>query len=153
MTLPKTILVPTDFGAGSDHAIAYAADLAKALGAEIVIMHAWELPSMGIADGAMGATTELVEQMQESAKIGVDKAMQQVVSLNVQARGFLKQGPSATAIVECADEVGAGMIVMGTKGRTGVSRALLGSTAEKVVRTAHQPVLTIHDPEVAEAAE
>ena len=153
MTLPKTILVPTDFGAGSDNAIAYAADLAKALGAEIVIMHAWELPPMGIADGAVGATTELVDQVQQSAQLGVDKALQQLSSLHIASRGFLKQGPSANAIVECADEVGAGMIVMGTKGRTGVTRAILGSTAEKVVRTAHQPVLTIHDPEVAEAAE
>lgn len=153
MTLPKTILVPTDFGAGSDHAITYAADLAKALGAEIIIMHAWELPTMGLTDGAMGATSELVNQVQHSAQIGVDKAMQLAASLNVPARAFLKQGPSGPSIVECADEVGADMIVMGTKGRTGVTRALLGSVAEKVVRTAHQPVLTIHDPEVAEAAE
>ena len=153
MTLPKTILVPTDFGAGSDHAIAYAAELAKAFGAEIVIMHAWELPSMGIGDGAVGATTELVTQVQQNAQLGVDRAMQQLTSLNVSTRGFLKQGPSGPAIIECADEVGAGMIVMGTKGRTGVARALLGSVAEKVVRNAHQPVLTIHDPEVTDAAE
>ena len=62
----------------------------------------------------------------------------------VATRGVLKQGPTWQTIVETADEVGAGMIVMGTHGRHGLPRALLGSVAEKVVRTAHTPVLTVH---------
>ena len=56
---PKTILVPTDFGTGSDHAIALRGDLAKALAAELVIMHAWEIPMLGFPDGAFVATAEL----------------------------------------------------------------------------------------------
>lgn len=144
MSLPKTILVPTDFGASSDHAIAYAADLATALGSEIVIMHAWEIPILGFPDGAFIASAELATRVLEAAQHGLNEAMKLVEGKGVARRGILKQGPTWQMIVETSKEIGAGMIVMGTHGRHGLPRALLGSVAEKVVRTAHTPVLTVH---------
>jgi nucleotide-binding universal stress UspA family protein len=59
-------------------------------------------------------------------------------------RALLKQGNAWRTIIDTADELHAGMIVMGTHGRHGLPRALLGSVAEKVVRSAHCPVLTVH---------
>ncbi len=144
MTLPKTILVPTDFGPSSDHAIAYTVDLARAVGAQIVILHAWEIPMLGFPDGAYIASAELATRVLESAQHGLDAAMKLVADKGVPARGLLKQGATWQTIIETAKEVEAGMIVMGTHGRHGLPRALLGSVAEKVVRTAHTPVLTLH---------
>jgi nucleotide-binding universal stress UspA family protein len=144
MTLPKTILVPHDFGTGSDHALAYAAELAKALGAELVVMHAYEIPVIGFPDGALVATPELASRVLEGANVGLKKAIDAFATLGVPMRGLVKQGPTWQTIIETATELAAGMIVMGTHGRHGLPRALLGSVAEKVVRSAHCPVLTVH---------
>jgi nucleotide-binding universal stress UspA family protein len=144
MTLPKTILVPHDFGAGSDHALAYAVDLAKALGAALTVMHAFEIPMVGFPDGTLVATPELASRVLEGANVGLKKAVEPHASSGVTMQTLVKQGPTWQTIIETAAEVGAGMIVMGTHGRHGLSRALLGSVAEKVVRTAQCPVLTVH---------
>ena len=144
MTLPKTILVPHDFGTSSDHALAYAVDLAKALGAELVVMHAFEIPMVGFPDGTLVATPELASRVLEGANVGLAKAAELHAGSGVAIRTLVKQGPTWQTIGETATELGVGMIVMGTHGRHGLPRALLGSVAEKVVRTAHCPVLTIH---------
>jgi nucleotide-binding universal stress UspA family protein len=148
MTLPKTILVPHDFGTGSDHALTYAVDLAKALGAELVVMHAFEIPMIGFPDGALVATPELASRVLESANSGLKKAVAMHADAGHPLRSMVKQGPTWQTIIETATEIGAGMIVMGTHGRHGLPRALLGSVAEKVVRTAHCPVLTVHSTDV-----
>jgi nucleotide-binding universal stress UspA family protein len=148
MTLPKTILVPHDLGAGSDHALTYAVDLAKALGAELVVMHAYEIPVIGFPDGALVATPELASRVLEGANVGLKKAIEPLASAGVAIRSVVKQGPTWQTIIETATELGAGMIVMGTHGRHGLPRALLGSVAEKVVRSAHCPVLTVHSGDV-----
>lgn len=144
MALPKTILVPTDFGASSEHALSYAVDMAKALGAELVLLHAYEIPMVGFPDGNLIATPEITSRIIEGAQVGLRKAVEQHGKAGVSMRTLLKQGATWRTITETATELGAGMIVMGTHGRHGLPRALLGSVAEKVVRMAHCPVLTVH---------
>jgi nucleotide-binding universal stress UspA family protein len=144
MTLPKTILVPHDLGTGSDHALAYAVELAKALEAELVVMYAYEIPMIGFPDGSLIATPEIASRISDSAQVGLDKALELVQGSGIAIRGLLRQGSAWRTILDTAEEVEAGMIVMGTHGRHGLPRALLGSVAEKVVRTAHCPVLTVH---------
>jgi nucleotide-binding universal stress UspA family protein len=144
MTLPKVILVPTDFGEPSSAALDYAFELAKELGSEIVLMHAFEIPIVGFPDGAIVATAELTSRILEGAQAGLDKQVEQRRDSGVTLRSVIKQGDPYHMVNETAEEVGAGLIVMGTHGRKGLSRALIGSVAEKVVRTAHVPVLTVH---------
>ena len=144
MTLPKTILVPTDFGDSSANAVTYAAELAKAIGAEIVLMHAWDMPIVGFPDGAFVATPELASQVTEAAQHGLDRAKLLIDGHGITVREVLKQGPTEAMILDAAREESAGMIVMGTHGRSGLKRALLGSVAEKLVRTSPVPVLTVH---------
>jgi nucleotide-binding universal stress UspA family protein len=148
MALPKTILVPTDFGTCSDHALDYAVELAKAIGAELTVMHAYEIPMVGFPDGALIATPELATKISEAAQIGLEKSIELHAASNVPMKILIRQGPTWRTIVETASEVGAGMIVMGTHGRHGLPRALLGSVAEKVVRSAKCPVLTVHMEDV-----
>lgn len=144
MALPKTILVPTDFGDPSEAALDYAIDLARVSGAEIVLMHAYEIPVVGFPDGALVATAQLGTQLLEGAQVGLDRQAKSRASSGVPIRGLIKQGDPFHMVNEAAEQIGAGMIVMGTHGRTGLPRALLGSVAEKVVRTARVPVLTLH---------
>jgi nucleotide-binding universal stress UspA family protein len=143
-TLPKTLLVPTDFSAGAAAALAYAIELAKVLDAEIVVLNAWELPPVGFPDGALLATSDLSQRMSEGAREGVDRLVRENAGAGVKVQGITRQNDPWRAIVEAAAEVGAGLIVMGTHGRRGLPRALLGSVAEKVVRMAACPVLTVH---------
>jgi nucleotide-binding universal stress UspA family protein len=149
MPHPKTILVPTDFGEPSEAALDTAIDYAKAFGSEIVLMHAFEIPVVGFPDGAMMATAELTTRILEGAQAGLDRQIQERAGCGVPMRGVIKQGDPYRMVNEAAEEVGAGLIALGTHGRKGLSRALLGSVAEKVVRTAHVPVLTVHPGVVA----
>lgn len=144
MALPTTILVPTDFSEGSEAALRYAVDFAKVMGAEIVVLHAFELPVVGFPEGALIATAELNERLLEGARAGLDRELRTHAGSGVPMRSVVKEGEAWRAIVDTADEVSAGLVVMGTHGRRGLPRALLGSVAEKVVRTAHCPVLTVH---------
>jgi nucleotide-binding universal stress UspA family protein len=153
MTLPKIILVPTDFGAPSEAAIDQAIDYARVFGAEIVLMHAFELPIMGFPDGALVATAELSTRIMEGAQAGLERQLASRKGCGVTLRGIVKQGDPWHMVNETAAEVGAGLIVMGTHGRTGISRALIGSTAERVVRTASVPVLTVHLGDVRPAGD
>lgn len=153
MTLPKIILVPTDFGAPSEAAIDQAIDYARVFGAEIVLMHAFEIPIMGFPDGALVATAELTTRIMEGAQAGIERQLASRKGCGIALRGVVKQGDAWRMVNETAAEVGAGLIVMGTHGRTGISRALIGSTAERVVRTATIPVLTVHLADVHPAGE
>ena len=139
----RTILVPTDFGPGSEEALGYALELARELGAEVVLTHAYEIPVVGFPDGTLVATAELATRVLEAAHEGLEKAARAHEGEGVRIRTVAKEGAAASAIVETADEVGADLVIMSTHGRHGLPRALLGSVAEKVVRTAHCPVLTV----------
>ena len=142
--LPKTILVPTDFSDSSDFALAYAVKLARSLGAELVVLHTYELPMIGFPDGTLVATAELTSRVLDGARVALDAAVAKHGNAGVPLRTLVKEGESWRTIVDAAPEVGAGLIVMGTHGRSGLPRALLGSVAEKVVRMAPCPVLTVH---------
>lgn len=144
MSLPKTILVPTDFSPPSEAAFDRALEYARAFGAEIVLMHAYEIPVVGFPEGALVATAELVSELDAGTREGLEREAASREGSGVTIRTVVKQGDPATMINETAAEVGAGLICIGTHGRTGLSRMLLGSVAEKVVRTAAVPVLTVH---------
>jgi nucleotide-binding universal stress UspA family protein len=142
--LPKLILCPTDFGEPSRAATDYAVTLAKALDSEIVLMHAFEIPMIGFPDGALVATADLTSKILEGAQAGLDRESARVADAGVKVRTLVKQGDAPTAICETASEIGADLVCVGTHGRRGLPRALLGSVAEKVVRMAHVPVLAVH---------
>lgn len=143
------ILVPTDFSAESDTALEYARALAAKVGASMHLLHVVEDPYM---PGAFGSVSEM--------HIGVDTpAVRTALLEDAKARLALRlteadrHGRGATAevlfgspahmIAEHARVNGYDLIVMGTHGRTGLAHVLMGSVAEKVVRTAPCPVLTV----------
>lgn len=143
MEPPKVILVPTDFSASSDRALAYATSLGKALGAELVVLHAYDLPIVGFPDGALVASPELATRITEGAQIGMKRALDAHAGAGVPMRSLIRQGTTWRTILDVSKELACDMIVMGTHGRQGLPRALLGSVAEKIVRSADVPVLTV----------
>jgi universal stress protein A len=142
----KVILVPTDFSTASDAAVPHAEALARQSGAELVILHVEEPPlAYGTGElyyGIPEPNSELIGRMLEAVK-PADPA--------VPFRHRLAMGDPAGEIIKAAGEEEAEMIVMGTHGRTGLFRALMGSVAEAVVRRAPCPVL-VHRTEAAAPA-
>lgn len=147
MPLPKTILVPVDFTDTSERALDYAVDLAKQLGASVVVMHAYELPVYGFPDGAFVATVEMATRIMNGAQAGLQAEVDKHKAAGVEIKTVLRQGIAVDEVHSVADEVNADLIVVGTHGRRGLARALLGSVAENVIRTSTRPVLAIRGGE------
>jgi nucleotide-binding universal stress UspA family protein len=154
-TAIRHILVPHDFGDPSAAALTYAEHLARALGARITLLHVVEDPAEGGDDAA-----ELVHQLAPALREHVSEVLLDALeTVASRARGGgvavaakVRVGRPWCEIDAEAAEGGFDLIVMGTHGRHGLARGLLGSVAEKVVRTAPCPVLTVHAAEQLRAA-
>jgi len=132
------ILYPTDFSTTGQTALEMATSLARDTGATLVIVHVEE-PPMAYGGG------EFYYGLEEPNREELRRMLAEVAPAdpNVPCERRLMIGTPATAIVELAQRENADMIVMATHGRTGLSRVLMGSVAEEVVRKAHCPVLTV----------
>jgi nucleotide-binding universal stress UspA family protein len=146
MLVLRSILVPTDFSETSDKALDFAIELAQKFDASVTVMHAYEIPVIGFPDGSLVATADVASRIQDAGKKGLDAAVAARTGRGVKLTSVLREGPAADEIVALADELKVDMIVIGTHARRGIARALLGSTAENVVRTTKLPILTIHGP-------
>lgn len=145
----KRILVPLDFGAASAEATDYALEIAARTDAEVVLVHVYELPAYG-GNAFMG--TDVPERIRNVAQAALDAAVTARMN-SIKVTGVLREGSPWRVVNEVAEEVSADLIVMGTHGRRGISRALLGSVAEKVIRTSTRPVLTVREPKAQELHE
>jgi nucleotide-binding universal stress UspA family protein len=139
------ILVPHDFSDTAEHALTYAVALAEKFGARVTVLHAYEAPSYGYPD-ALVASFEFSAEIERAALVALKSVEARARRPNVEVDTVLRRGTPWVEITAAAKERKADLIVIGTHGRRGVARALLGSVAEKVVRTAPCPVLTVHGP-------
>jgi nucleotide-binding universal stress UspA family protein len=139
----RRILVPTDFTETSDHALEWALDLAKRLGAALTVLHAYEIPIVGFPDGAIIATPEIAGRIADASKAALESVMAKIRDRGVAVDGVLREGVPWEEINAVSDAIDADLVVIGTHGRRGLTRALLGSVAENVVRTAKRPIVTI----------
>jgi nucleotide-binding universal stress UspA family protein len=140
----QKILCPVDFSVGSQHAMAEAAQLARAYDSELVVLHAWSLPAVGFGAEYM-YPAEVVQDLVNDAQRGLDAAIAGASKLGVRhVTGRLIDGPAGQTILDMVKaDPAIELIVIGTHGRTGIRRVLLGSVAELVVRHAACPVLTL----------
>jgi nucleotide-binding universal stress UspA family protein len=136
----KTILFPTDFSTASDAAMVHAEALAKASQAKLLIIHVEEPP---LAYGGGELYYGLPEPNSERIQQMLEDVRPRDTAVPYEHR--LTMGDPAGEIVRIAAEEGAEMIVLGTHGRTGVTRLLMGSVAEAVVRRAPCPVLVYRE--------
>jgi nucleotide-binding universal stress UspA family protein len=142
----RHILMAHDFGQTSEQVLSYALDLAQCLGAKLTVVHAYEVPSYGVPPGAV-VSPEMDAEIRRLERSGLDQVAERARRPGVDTSALLRLGPPATEIVSTASDLKVDLIVMGTHGRRGLSRMFMGSVAEKVVRTAPCPVLTMHAPE------
>ena len=142
------ILVPVDFSSHSQNAVRVAADLAKRCDASLTLVHVYQTVSFALPDAiAFYTPTQLAEILSElDALLRAAKRDAELTGVS-RVETALLQGAVATEIVEYAQKEGCDLIVMGTHGRTGVSHAIMGSVAERVVRVAPCPVLTLRAQE------
>jgi nucleotide-binding universal stress UspA family protein len=146
LSSPRHILVPHDFGEPAEYALSFALDLAQKLGARVTVMHAYEImPAMGSGEG-IWMSAEMLREIANAARTALDDIVKRSARPGLEVKSVLRQGPPWSEIDAAAKELNAELIVMATHGRHGLARALLGSVAEKVVRTAPCPVLTVHAP-------
>jgi nucleotide-binding universal stress UspA family protein len=143
----KHILVPVDFSNGSERALEQAEVLAASLGAGIELFHAYQLPVLALPDTSVTVSPTYVADLTDRAQKELYRLRDRLQQKGVPVTTKLLEGNPADAIVHRAETLPALMIVLGTHGRSGFKRFLLGSTTERVVRTATVPVLTVHLPE------
>ncbi len=149
MVLIKKILVPIDFGPASDAAVEEAVMLASSLGAELAILHVYKVPVFAYPGAPYIAFEDISISLEKTARAGVDTVVHQISKRVPRVSGLIRHGSAWLLINDVAQEIGADLVVLGTHGRRGVPRMLLGSVAEKVVRTSPVPVLTVHAAEAA----
>jgi nucleotide-binding universal stress UspA family protein len=141
--LPKNILVPTDLSEGAEEALDYACELATKFGAKIHLLNVIGIPALGVPELGVALTSSLIDTIIADNQSSLDSLVEIKRSHAQFGDVLLRTGDARDVINQTAKEVDADLIVMGTHGRRGVSRALLGSVAETVVRTAPCPVLTV----------
>ena len=140
----KTILFPTDFSNGARAAMDHAISLAKDYQAKLILLYV--IQDISIAEWYIPSTIsagELIEDMQKSAWQEMDKWIDEVSKQVKDVEKMVVRGVPFVEIIQTAKERNADLIVIGTHGRTGIDHMLFGSTAEKVVRKAACPVLTV----------
>jgi nucleotide-binding universal stress UspA family protein len=136
----KTILHPTDFSPRAEYGYQMACALARDYGAHLILAHIKPLPA--VVYGEFGAIPPAPEETLE----GLKTRLTEFKPPNLTVEYHVVEGEPAAEIVRFAVERKADMIVLGTHGRTGIGRFLLGSVAEQVMRKAPCPVLTVKMP-------
>ena len=142
----KKILCPLDFSENSEHALLYARAFAQAHGAELLLLHVLEMPLSYLAPEVV-LPPDLVDRQKESCTQNLTAITEAVRHDLPHTDWLLEEGNPFPRIIEVARQHAVDLIVMGTHGRTGLAHALVGSVAEKVVRKAPCPVLTVKHPE------
>ena len=136
------ILVAVDFGKASQEALEVAIELAVANDANLTLVHTWEIPTYAYA-GMAYLPTDVWSAIEQAAKDQLASTLALVQKRVPKAVSVFAGGEASQEILNAAERTSADLIVMGTHGRRGVSRVLLGSVAEKVVRLSPVPVLTV----------
>jgi universal stress protein A len=139
------ILVATDFSPASGPAMDEAVKLAQKNGAELLIAHAYEPPSPLQIDGYIAPRiyNEWDDTLRNEAVLALTPLVESARKQGINARPVVLKGAPFKAITEAAGSEHADLVVMGTHGRTGLSRLVLGSVAARVAASAPCPVLTV----------
>lgn len=149
MMAVKNVLVATDFGEASDRALEYGRELARTFGASLHILHVVEnFVARYATDAGYINFPDIQAQFEESAAAGLKRLMSDDDRRTLRVKGVVRTSSSPAAeIAAYAGSEGIDLIVIGTHGRGALAHLLMGSVAERVVRIAPCPVLTVHAAE------
>jgi universal stress protein A len=141
------ILVPTDFSAHADEAFRVAHNLARAVGAEVILFHV-ALPPAVVAEGG-GFLLDPGSEEATNLWDRFQRLQPPDPTVRVEHEVIVDDRPSAAHILKILDKLGCDLIVMGTHGRSWLKHRLFGSVTEEVVRRAHCPVMVVKAPSPA----
>jgi nucleotide-binding universal stress UspA family protein len=133
------ILLPTDGSEGAKRAVEHALELAEKFDAELHVLNVVDVRSKSTAD----MWTDVLGELEDAGKEIAEEIVEEADERGIDAKPEVIKGVPSREIVSHAEEDDVDLIVMGTHGRTGLDRVLVGSVAEKVVRTANVPVMTV----------
>jgi len=142
------ILCAVDFSEYSNYALRYALEFAGIFKADLHLIHVLELPFMPTY--AMAGLPELslpTDQLEHEVRKHMEQVVQECRQKHEPVTGVVRIGSAFLEIIQYAREIEADLIVVGTHGRTGLTHMIIGSVAEKVVRKAPCPVLSVKHPE------
>ena len=139
----RHILFPHDFSETAESALTLALELARRLDGKITLLHAYEVAAYAYPEGP-AVSVEMAREIESGARKALEGVAARVRSAGVPVEVQVRQGVPWSEIVKAARELQVDLIAIGTHGRRGFARALLGSVAERVVRMAPCPVLTVH---------
>jgi nucleotide-binding universal stress UspA family protein len=152
---PTKIVLATDGSEDANQAARTAADLAQKTSSELHVVYVggegfYETPLVDLATleptWIAREYPDLVSNLERTERELLDNEIEQVRAAGgMVAQAHLRMGEAAPEIVDLAEEIGAGLIVMGSRGQSGIKRALLGSVSESVVKHAHCPVLVVRE--------
>ncbi|MCG3116583.1 MAG: universal stress protein [Candidatus Manganitrophus sp. SA1] len=148
MMTPRRILVATDFSECSKDAIDSAACLAACFSAELFLLHVFEPPFYTLEGREARIHPEVdrwVRELREKESKKLDGEVEAVKRQGINVRPYFKEGSPLVEILKVAEEIGADLVVLGTHGRTGMDRFVMGSVAERVTRKAPCSVLIIRE--------
>lgn len=145
----RKILCPIDFSRHAELVVEWAIHLAQEHDSEVLLLHAYHLPvEFQQLEGAY-LPADFWDSVKEEAERSLAIYAERARTASVSVREIVREGYPASVIQEEAREENADMIVMGSRGLSGLKHLLLGSIAERVVQKAHCPVLTLNHPDVA----
>ena len=137
----RHVLVATDFGESSQRAVELALVIAGRLNARLTIMHACQL--LAHMYEGLYPNAQVIEMIADAARKQLAAALAAARQTKSDTRALLRHGPPWQQILSAIDETHADLVVLGTHGRTGVERVLLGSVAERLVRLSPVPTVVV----------
>ena len=139
----RRLLCPVDFSDVSKNAFQIAIDLAVLFKADLHVMHVFQMPASTIPEGIYEIPDDMEDKVKSHFSTKLDEFIKNHSTPEINITTGSYAGFPHVEIINSAKETNADMIVMGTHGRTGLSHVLLGSVAERVIRTSDIPVLTV----------
>ena len=143
MALFEKILVPIDFSEHSRAALDMAVKIAREQGSRLLLLHCYQIQPGGISPYGIALPSGYFSDIRDAAARQLREWRADLVPTDIEAEEELSSESPSAAIALSAEQNGANLIVMGTRGLGGIKHVMLGSTAERTVRIAPCPVLTV----------
>jgi nucleotide-binding universal stress UspA family protein len=139
----KQILVPTDFSENAQHALDYAVALAKKSSAKLHLLHTPVIPTYLLMDLSYSPGPEAVTRILNDSQEALDRQAAKIADTGLDHFTAIREGTVHEVIRDYAKEHDIDLVVLGTHGRTGVSKLMYGSVTERVIKTVHTPILVV----------
>jgi len=139
----KKILVPLDGSALAERAINHAAEIARGTGAELILLEVVQVPLAKVPEAGRSEEEKSIQEVAAQSKAYLDRLASRVSKEGVKVRTVVLEGAADGAILGFAHDEDVDILVMSTHGRTGLSKALMGSVAERVTLATKRPVMLV----------